>query len=33
MSLVTADVTWLRWLFYDFDVSVSISTPLFSDST
>jgi hypothetical protein len=33
MALVTADVTWLRWLLEDFDVSVSMSTPLLSDST
>jgi hypothetical protein len=33
MALVTADVTWLRWLLEDFGVSVSMSTPLLSDST
>jgi hypothetical protein len=33
MTFVTAEVTWLRWLLEDFDVSVSMSTPLLSDST
>jgi hypothetical protein len=33
MSLVTAEVTWLWWLLEDFGVSVSMSTPLLSDST
>jgi hypothetical protein len=33
MSLVTAKGTWLRWLLENFDVSVSMSTPLLSDST
>jgi hypothetical protein len=33
MTLVTADATWLRWLLEDFDVSVSMPTPLLSDST
>jgi hypothetical protein len=33
MTLVTVEVTWLRWLFEDFDVSVSMSTHLLSDST
>jgi hypothetical protein len=33
MALVTADVTWLRWLLEDFGVSVSMPTPLLSDST
>jgi hypothetical protein len=33
MVLVTTDVTWLWWLLEDFDVSVSMSTPLLSDST
>jgi hypothetical protein len=28
MTLVTADVTWLRWLLKYFDVLVSIPTPL-----
>jgi hypothetical protein len=31
--LVTAEVTWLRWLLEDFDVSDSMSTPLLSDIT
>ncbi|WVZ81917.1 hypothetical protein U9M48_029243 [Paspalum notatum var. saurae] len=33
MALVTAEVTWLRWLLADFRVSVSIPTPLLTDST
>jgi hypothetical protein len=33
MALVTAEVTWLRWLFEDFGVSISMPTPLLSDST
>jgi hypothetical protein len=33
MALVTVEITWLRWLLEDFDVSVSMSTPLLSDST
>jgi hypothetical protein len=33
MALMTAEVTWLRWLFEDFCVSVSMPTPLLSDST
>ncbi|GJN27583.1 hypothetical protein PR202_gb15614 [Eleusine coracana subsp. coracana] len=33
MALVTAEVTWLRWLLEDFGVSVSMPTSLFSDST
>ncbi|WVZ83718.1 LOW QUALITY PROTEIN: hypothetical protein U9M48_030838 [Paspalum notatum var. saurae] len=33
MALVTAEVTWLRWLLADFGVSVSIQTPLLTDST
>ena len=33
MALVTAEVTWLRWLLEDFGVSVSTPTPLLSDST
>jgi hypothetical protein len=33
MALVTAEVMWLRWLLEDFDVFVSMSTPLLSDST
>jgi hypothetical protein len=33
IALVTAEVTWLRWLLEDFSVSVSMPTPLLSDST
>jgi hypothetical protein len=33
MSLVTAEVTWLQWLLDDFGVSVSMPTPLLSNST
>jgi hypothetical protein len=33
MDLVTAKVTWLRWLLEDFGVSVSMLTSLLSDST
>jgi len=33
LALVTAEVTWLRWLLEDFGVSVSRPTPLLSDST
>jgi hypothetical protein len=33
MALVTAEVTWLRWLLENFGVSVSMLTPLLSDST
>jgi hypothetical protein len=33
MALVTADVTWLRWLLENFGVSVSMPTPFLSDST
>ncbi|WVZ94246.1 LOW QUALITY PROTEIN: hypothetical protein U9M48_040156 [Paspalum notatum var. saurae] len=33
MALVMAEVTWLRWLLADFGVSVSIPTPLLTDST
>jgi hypothetical protein len=33
MTLVTAEVTWLRCLLEDFGVSVSMPTPLLSDST
>ncbi|WVZ93213.1 hypothetical protein U9M48_039211 [Paspalum notatum var. saurae] len=33
VALVTAEVTWLRWLLADFGVSMSISTPLLTDST
>jgi hypothetical protein len=32
MTLVTTKVTWLRWLLEDFGVSVSMPTPLLSDS-
>jgi hypothetical protein len=33
MALVTAAVIWLRWLLEDFGVSISMSSPLLSDST
>jgi hypothetical protein len=33
MALVTVEVTWLRWLLKDFGVSISMLTPLLSDST
>jgi hypothetical protein len=33
MSLVTTEGTWLWWLLENFGVSVSMSTPLLSDST
>jgi hypothetical protein len=33
MTLVTTEVTWLRWLLEDFCVSVSMPTPLLSDGT
>jgi hypothetical protein len=33
MTIVTAEVTWLRCLLEDFGVSVSMPTPLLSDST
>jgi hypothetical protein len=33
MDLVTPGVTWLRWLLENFGVSVSLSTPLLSDTT
>jgi hypothetical protein len=33
MDLLIAEVTWLWWLLEDFGVSVSMSTPLLSDST
>jgi hypothetical protein len=33
MALVPAEVTWLRWLLEDFDISVFMPTPLLSDST
>jgi hypothetical protein len=32
MVLMTMEVTWLWWLLEDFDISVSMSTPLLSDS-
>jgi hypothetical protein len=32
MTLVTAELTWLRWLLEDYGVSVSVLTPLLSDS-
>jgi hypothetical protein len=28
MTLVTTEATWLRWLLEDFDISVSMPTPL-----
>jgi hypothetical protein len=33
MTLMIAEVTWRWWLLDNFDVSVSMSTPLLSDST
>ena len=33
MALLTAEITWLRWLLEDFGVSVTTPTPLLSDST
>ena len=33
MALVTAEVTWLRWLLADFGVPVTTPTYLLSDST
>jgi hypothetical protein len=33
MTLVTVKVTWLWWLLEDFGVSMSMLTPLLSDST
>ena len=33
MALLTAEVTWLRWLLEDFGVSVSAPTLILSDST
>jgi hypothetical protein len=33
MALAMAEVTWLRWLLEDFGVSVSVPTPLLSNST
>ena len=32
MAVVTAEVTWLRWLLEDFVVPVTAPTPLSSDS-
>jgi hypothetical protein len=32
MTLLTTEVTWLRWLLADFGVSVTTPTPLLSDS-
>jgi hypothetical protein len=32
MTLVTMEVTWLRWLLEDFGVSISMLTPLLSNS-
>jgi hypothetical protein len=31
MALLTAEVTWLRWLLADFGVSVTTATPVLSD--
>jgi hypothetical protein len=33
MTLVIAEVTWLWWLLENFDIFVSMSTHLLSDST
>jgi hypothetical protein len=33
MAIMTAEVTWLRWLLEDFDVIISTPTPLSSYST
>jgi hypothetical protein len=33
MTLVTVEVTWLRWLLEDFGVSIFMSAPLLSHST
>jgi hypothetical protein len=33
MASLTADVTWLRWLFEDFGVSVTTPTSLLLDNT
>jgi hypothetical protein len=33
MSLVTAEVTWLRWLLEDFTISISLPAPLLFDNT
>ena len=33
MAMLTAEVTWLRWLLEDFGVTAAAPTPLLSDST
>jgi hypothetical protein len=33
MVLVTAEITWLQWFLEDFNISVSMSTQILSDST
>jgi hypothetical protein len=33
MTIMTVEVTWLRWLLEDFGVSAVAPTPLLSDST
>jgi hypothetical protein len=33
MTLMIAEVTWLQWLLENFDIFVSMSTRLLSDST
>jgi hypothetical protein len=33
IALVIAEVTWLRWLLENFGISISMLTPLLSDST
>jgi hypothetical protein len=33
VTLVTVEVTWLRWLLEDFGIFVSMLTPLLSDIT
>jgi hypothetical protein len=33
MALMTAEVTWLRWLLEDFGVSIFMLTPLLFNST
>jgi hypothetical protein len=33
MAFLTTEVTWLRWLLTDFEVSVTTPTTLLSDST
>jgi histone deacetylase 1/2 len=33
MALLTAEVTWLRWLLADFGVTIMTPTPVLSDST